>query len=99
MRGVAWWFVLAIILALYPAGVDDREIYLYDTFDGMTKPGDLDVSDIYGSAVEFWQAAVNKGERVWSGWFDEEVQHRPRQGSGPGVGLPDRTTALRPGRR
>lgn len=65
--------VLAIILALQKAGVNDRDIYLCDTFDGMTKPGDVDVSDVHGSALEFWQGAADKGERVWPGWFDEEV--------------------------
>jgi O-methyltransferase len=35
--------MMAAALTLLRAGVDDRELYLFDTFEGMTDPGDEDV--------------------------------------------------------
>jgi O-methyltransferase len=40
--------VLAMILTLQRLGVMDRDIYLYDTFDGMTAPTDVD-RDLQGT--------------------------------------------------
>src|SRR5690606_10532943 len=34
--------VLAMILTLQDLGVDDRDIHLYDTFEGMTAPTEVD---------------------------------------------------------
>lgn len=34
--------VMAVLLALIDEGVMDRDIYLYDTFTGMTQPTDVD---------------------------------------------------------
>lgn len=39
--------MMAIALALLAEGVDDRELYLYDTFAGMPAPGERDV-DLWG---------------------------------------------------
>lgn len=49
-------------LTLMKMGVTDKKIYLYDTFEGMPQPQDVDVS-LYGqSAIRRWQQmnAVNK---------------------------------------
>ena len=38
--------VLAMICTLQAQGVDDRDIYLYDTFEGMTEPTEHDRSPL-----------------------------------------------------
>lgn len=65
--------VLAMILALQREGVSDRDIYLYDTFEGMTKPSDLDTSDFDTPALEQWSKAERDGKHAWPQWFNEEV--------------------------
>ena len=65
--------VLAMILTLQDLGVTDRDIYLYDTFDGMTKPTDVDTSDYFGSALGEWQSAEREGNRAFDLWFNEDV--------------------------
>jgi O-methyltransferase len=65
--------VLAMILTLQDLGKADRDIYLYDTFEGMTPPSERDVSPIDGSALETWQRAEQTGERPWSQLFDPET--------------------------
>lgn len=65
--------VLAMILTLQDVGSTDRDIYLYDTFEGMTPPTESDVSEIDGSALETWRRADEAGERAWSHLFDPET--------------------------
>lgn len=65
--------VLAMILTLLEAGVTDRHIYLYDTFAGMTKPTDLDVSRFHEPAADVWSAAERTGQRMYSGLFDSHL--------------------------
>lgn len=65
--------VLAMILALQREGVTDRDIYLYDTFEGMTKPTDLDTSDFDSPALEQWRQTKRDGGHAWPTWFNEEV--------------------------
>jgi O-methyltransferase len=62
--------VLAMILALQELGADDRDVYLYDTFEGMTEPGEHDVSDYEEPALEAWRAARGHGERVYPEYFE-----------------------------
>lgn len=64
---------LAIILALQRLGVTDRDIYLYDTFDGMTKPSDLDVSDFDAPALAEWESSASRGRNAWHHWFNHET--------------------------
>src|SRR3984885_4780905 len=52
--------VLAMILTLQDLGVDERDIYLYDTFDGMTEPTEHDVSEAEPPALQIWQRARSK---------------------------------------
>ena len=47
--------VLAMILTLQSLGEDDRDIYLYDTFTGMTEPTEFDTSRYDRDAVEIWE--------------------------------------------
>src|SRR5215207_7285009 len=49
--------VLMMILTLQELGVDDRDIHLYDTFEGMTEPTEHDVSVHDPPALETWQQA------------------------------------------
>lgn len=65
--------VLAMILTLQELGVDDREIHLYDTFEGMTEPTELDTSPIDPPALEDWEKARGRGERPWSEVFGPEL--------------------------
>ncbi len=46
-----------MVLTLQELGVDDRDIYLYDTFEGMTEPTEHDVSPLDPPALETWHAA------------------------------------------
>ena len=64
--------VLAMVLTLQELGVDDRDIHLYDTFEGMTAPTEHDVSPLEVPALETWQATAD-GERAWSELFSSEV--------------------------
>jgi O-methyltransferase len=65
--------VLAMILTLQELGADDRDIYLYDTFEGMTEPTEHDVSPIDPPALETWREAEREGRRPWSQVFDSET--------------------------
>jgi O-methyltransferase len=60
--------VLAMILTLQELGAQ-RDIYVYDTFEGMTEPTEYDVSAIDGRALDDWQAAKAAGEHPWEEVF------------------------------
>ncbi|MDE0805161.1 MAG: class I SAM-dependent methyltransferase [Acidimicrobiales bacterium] len=64
--------VLAIIRKLQANGVDDRDVYLYDTFEGMTEPGEADTSRFGESALALWNRARSEGRKPWQWFFDEE---------------------------
>ena len=65
--------VLAMILTLQELGVTDRDVYLFDTFEGMTAPTEHDVSRAEGRAVEAWEEAEKEGSRAWPEMFGEDV--------------------------
>jgi len=65
--------VLAMILTLQELGVSDRDLHLYDTFEGMTAPTESDVSEHDGSALEDWTEAKRQGDRPWSEVFGAHV--------------------------
>ena len=65
--------VLAMTLTLLDMGLADRDIYLYDTFEGMTAPTEHDISPIDPPALETWNAARRRGERAWNGIFSPAV--------------------------
>jgi O-methyltransferase len=62
--------VLAMILTLQERGVADRDIYLFDTFEGMTEPTEDDSSDLEPDALQTWREAEARGEQPWRGFFD-----------------------------
>jgi hypothetical protein len=65
--------VLAMVLTLQDLGVEDRDIHLFDTFEGMTPPTEHDVSPLDPPASETWAQARDSGEQAWSGMFGPEV--------------------------
>jgi O-methyltransferase len=65
--------VIAMIMALQHAGADDRDIWLYDTFEGMTEPTEADTSPIHKPAVEIWREAEEAGQPAFPEYFDPEL--------------------------
>jgi hypothetical protein len=63
--------VLAMVLTLQALGARERDIYLYDTFEGMTTPTDRDVSAHDPPALETWAEAERSDLRPWSELFDD----------------------------
>jgi O-methyltransferase len=70
--------VLAMLLKLKQMGVTDREVYLFDTFEGMTEPTDKDTSAFEPPAPVTWQRARQEGERAWPQFFSTEVYNEQR---------------------
>ena len=64
--------VLAMILTLQELGAE-RDIYLYDTFEGMTEPTVHDVSPLDPPALETWKATERAGGRPWGYLFNRET--------------------------
>ena len=64
--------VLAMILTLQELGITQRELYLYDTFEGMTEPGEHDTSRHHPPALEVWREARRRQDRPWPELFDPE---------------------------
>jgi len=69
--------VLAMVLSLQAAGVDDRDVYLFDTFTGMTAPTDDDTSAFHAPAAEEWSAASSSSgagdQRAYGSLFSEDT--------------------------
>jgi hypothetical protein len=65
--------VLAMILTLQRAGAADRDVYLFDTFSGMTEPTAEDTSSLEEPALSTWKRASSEGRRAWEWAFGEEV--------------------------
>lgn len=65
--------VLAMILQLLSLGVTDRDIFLYDTFEGMTEPTEKDVSPFHEPALSTWQRHEAGGEKAWNYFFNNEL--------------------------
>jgi O-methyltransferase len=62
--------VLAMILTLQQLGVSDRDVHLFDTFEGMTEPTGEDTSAYHPPAQELWEAEEG---RPWQILFDGET--------------------------
>jgi len=62
--------VLAMILTLQELGVCDRDVYLYDTFEGMTAPTEADTSPMHPPALETWHETDG---RPYQELFDPEA--------------------------
>lgn len=65
--------VLAMILTLQQVGVNDRDIFMFDTFEGMTEPTEHDTSRFDGAALDIWREAKNREVRPWSEFFDPDT--------------------------
>ena len=62
--------VLAMLLTLQRLGVAGRDVYLFDTFEGMTEPTEADVSRFDEPALTTWRRARRAGHVAWE-WFFE----------------------------
>jgi hypothetical protein len=62
-----------MILTLQELGAADRDIYLYDTFEGMTLPSADDVSALDGAALDVWRHAQSQGRRAWDEVFGAQT--------------------------
>jgi O-methyltransferase len=65
--------VLAMILTLKQLGREDRDIHLFDTFEGMTEPTAADTSVFAPPALETWRQAERERRRPWGEVFGAEV--------------------------
>lgn len=62
--------VLVMLSVLLRLGITDRDVYLFDTFEGMTAPSERDTSRFSESALTTWHRAAAAGRRAWEGWFN-----------------------------
>lgn len=69
--------VLAMILTLQALRAEPRDIYLYDTFEGMTAPTAEDVSEVDPPALQTWQEAEREGHTAWEELFAPELTGEP----------------------
>lgn len=65
--------VLAMIRVLQHMGVSDRDLYLFDTFEGMTPPSEKDTSRFDAPALETWSSHKQAGTIPWEWAFDPSV--------------------------
>lgn len=65
--------MMAVALALMARGDTSRDLYLYDTFEGMSEPTDADRS-VSGESAAAQLARTTRGEGVWCEAGLEDVQ-------------------------
>lgn len=65
--------VMTMLLVLLELGVTDRDVYLYDTFEGMTAPTQEDTSAFEEAALSTWERAGKSGDQAWNAYFNDEV--------------------------
>jgi hypothetical protein len=65
--------VVAMIGTLQELDAGGRDIYLFDTFEGMTEPTASDVSASDGSALDAWRNAQSRDERPWPEVFGPDA--------------------------
>ena len=53
---------VVMIRSLLYAGIRDRNIYLYDTFEGFPKPEEIDYEYFVGPALETWKSFKSQGD-------------------------------------
>jgi hypothetical protein len=66
--------VMAAILALMQNGDNQRTIYLFDTFEGMSAPRDVDKVVQSGRSATEMMASADKKENIWAYSPLDEVQ-------------------------
>lgn len=59
--------MMVVARTLLEAGTRDRNLYLFDTFEGMTQPTDKDVEATGATALQYYEAARMEGS-VGSEW-------------------------------
>lgn len=69
--------VLAMIMTLQDLG-EVRDVYLFDTFEGMTVPTALDGSPVERHALETWEEAKRNKQMAWEGFFEPETFNEDR---------------------
>ena len=73
---------MTIALALKEMGKEDREIYLYDTFAGMSAPTDKDISKLWGKASDiFLTTRTSKDASNWCLSSLDEVKNNLKKTS------------------
>lgn len=70
--------VLAMLLQLQHLQIDDRDVYLFDTFEGMTAPSRSDTSPYEPPALDAWDKSRAANERPWGALFDRELFNETR---------------------
>ena len=65
--------VMAMLLKLLQMDVTDREVFLYDTFEGMTAPTAADTSPFEPAAAQTYDGALGEGKRGWDHIFGADV--------------------------
>jgi O-methyltransferase len=67
---------VAISRTLVSLGVTDRDIYLFDTFEGMTEPSGLDkrISDSVPASQLLEATEIGDGDNVWAKATEESVR-------------------------
>lgn len=65
--------ILAMVLTLQRLGATDRDIFLFDTFQGMTEPTEADTSDWDGSALATWRESHTSSRKPWDWLFRNDV--------------------------
>ena len=65
--------VLVMIRTLQRLGVTDRHVYLFDTFEGMTKPTEADVSEYDPPALSTWETSRQEDRQPWNWAFTPEI--------------------------
>lgn len=61
--------VMAMMERLRQLDAARYEFYLYDTFEGMTRPGEQDTSKFEPPALATWRAAEAAGKKAWDYLF------------------------------
>jgi len=57
---------MVILLTLMKHNIKDRKLYLYDTYEGMPKPGKEDINFLGASAIDRWNEKTKKGKLKWA---------------------------------
>jgi len=65
--------IMAMIYTLLDLGRDDRDIYLYDTFEGMTRPTEVDTSRVDRTALDWWKDVEGTEHRAFPHFFDPDI--------------------------
>jgi len=86
--------MMAVARTLLNLESTDRCLYLYDTFEGMTRPTDRDFSQEFGSALDHWERKASK--EGGSGWVYSPLDEVRRNMAS--VGYPEERTIFIKGR-